>query len=149
MKSNFLRHHRLLRNLTVTLFALVAINSNAFAESAEANKSLRDREPINIEARDQCQNELFELGKYIAASNSYLFGIERSQGGVLAWEEAQAIRERIDRELYWYNEYIRSILVDGDTQKCGQARIDGIDKINNILRTELGWEDTNQNKQGN
>ena len=149
MKSNFLRHHRLLRNLTVTLFGLVAINSNAFAESAEANKSLRYREPINIEARDQCQNELFELGKYIAASNSYLFGIERSQGGVLAWEEAQAIRERIDRELYWYTEYLRSISTDGDSHKCAQARVDGLEKINNILRSELGWEDASQNKQGN
>ena len=145
MKSNFLRHHRLLRNLTVSLFGLVAINSNAFAESAETNKSLRDREPINIEARDQCQNELFELGKYIAASNSYLFSIERSQGGVLTWEDAQSIRERIDRELYWYSEYLRSILTDGDSYKCAQARVDGIEKINHILRSELGWEAPNRN----
>ncbi|PXX25861.1 hypothetical protein [Thalassospira sp. 11-3] len=149
MKNNFLRHHRSLRNLTVTLFALVTINSNAFAESAEANKSLLDREPIDIESRDQCQNELFELGKHIAASNSYLFSIERSQGGVLTWEEAQAIRERIDRELYWYTEYLRSILTNGDSQKCAQAKIDGIEKINNILRSELEWEDSSQNKQGN
>lgn len=128
---------------------LVGINSTAFAASPDTQRSLLDREPIDPQARDQCQNELFELGKHIAASNSYLFSIERSQGGVLAWEEAQAIRERIDRELYWFTEYLRSISTDGDSHKCAQARVDGIEKINNILRSELGWEDSSQNKQGN
>tara|TARA_E500000318_G_C3569124_1_gene217044 strand:+ start:7417 stop:7869 length:453 start_codon:yes stop_codon:yes gene_type:complete len=148
MKVN-LFHYSFLFKLALTVFAAAVMNSNAFAETSDANKSLLDRKPIDIESRDQCQNERFELGKYIAASNSYLFSIERSQGGVLTWEEAQAIRERIDRELYWYTEYIRSILTNGDSQKCAQARVDGIEKINNILRSELGWENTNRNKQGN
>lgn len=139
---------RLLGKLAFVLLGLILFNSSVFAETSEANKSLLDREPINIESRDQCQNELFELGKHISASNSYLFSIELSQGGVLTWEEAQAIRERIDRELYWYSEYLRSILTDGDSHKCAQARVDGIEKINNILRSELGWEDSSQNKQG-
>ena len=127
----------------------MGINSTAFTASPDTQQSLLDREPIDTQARDQCQNELFELGKHIAASNSYLFSIERSQGGVLAWEEAQAIRERIDRELYWFTEYLRSISTDGDSHKCAQARVDGIEKINNIVRSELGWEDSSQNKQGN
>ncbi|MAC34649.1 MAG: hypothetical protein CME38_13755 [Haliea sp.] len=142
-------HQTLLCGAALAIPLLVGINSTAFTASPDTQQSLLDREPIDTQARDQCQNELFELGKHIAASNSYLFSIERSQGGVLAWEEAQAIRERIDRELYWFTEYLRSISTDGDSHKCAQARVDGIEKINNILRSELGWEDSSQNKQGN
>jgi len=142
------RYDQFFGNFVLILLSLVLASSNAFAGSPDANKSAQDRAPIDIEARDQCQNELFELGKYIAASSSYLFGIERSQGGVLTWAEAQAIRERIDRELYWYSEYLRSILIEGDSRKCAQVRIDGVGKINNILRSELGWEASNQSKQG-
>jgi len=139
-------YDQFVRNLLLILLGLVLASSNAFAGSPDANKSVKDRSPIDIDSRDQCQNELFELGKYIAASNSYLFRMEQSQGGVLTWVEAQAIRERIDRELYWYTEYLRSILIEGDSSRCAQVRIDGLGKINNILRSELGWESTNQSK---
>lgn len=149
MKPDSNRHYdQLFRNLVLILLSLIVASSNAFAGSPDANKSTQDRAPIDIESRDQCQNELFELGKYISASNSYLFRMEQSQGGVLTWVEAQAIRERIDREIYWYTEYLRSILIEGDSRKCAQVRIDGVGKINNILRSELGWEASDQVKQG-
>ena len=142
------RYDQFFGNFVLILLGLVITSSNAFAGSPDVNKSVQDRSPIDFETRDQCQNELFELGKYIAASSSYLFGIERSQGGVLTWVEAQAIRERIDRELYWYTEYLRSILIDGDSDKCVQVRIDGVGKINSILRSELGWESPIQSRKG-
>lgn len=140
------RYDQFFGNFVLILLGLIVASSNALAGSPDANKPVQGRSPIDIESRDQCQNELFELGKYIAASSSYLFGIERSQGGVLTWAEAQEIRERIDRELYWYTEYLRSILIEGDSSKCAQVRIDGVGKINSILRSELGWEASSQRK---
>jgi len=140
------RYDQFFGNFVLILMSLALASSNAFAGSPDANKSVQGRSPIDIESRDQCQNELFELGKYIAASNSYLFRMEQSQGGALTWVEAQAIRERIDRELYWYTEYLRSILIEGDSSRCAQVRIDGVGKVNNILRSELGWKSPNQGK---
>jgi hypothetical protein len=95
------------------------------------------RKPVDIQGRDTCAEIYNELGRYIAAANAYLFDLEKSVGGVLEWSEAEAIRNKIDVELYAYTEYLAYHVADADVSLCKKTKEDGILKINEIIKSAL------------
>jgi len=134
--SKVLRMKPVLRVLSLGIVMGMFCVSDAMASTDVAPIN---RKPVDIQGRDVCAETYNELGRYISAANAYLFDQEKSIGGVLEWSEAEAIRNKIDIELYWYSEYLAYHVADADVALCQKVKNDGIEKVNDIVRKGMGW----------
>jgi hypothetical protein len=135
-----------LRLAMIALFVLTATAADAQSRPNAFESTMlttygaygADPTPIRRDAAGQrkivaCMNANTAVGKALNAASWRATQMEYSRGGVLSFDEAEAIRAQLHNDTYLTREFLRRTIASGDVTQCNILRDRAVEIIRDIM----------------